>query len=73
MTALTIKDVAAALAVGESVVRRLVREGAITHVHVGARVRVGQAQLDAYVAGEKSAQVCDHCRPAAAVALRSAS
>ncbi len=73
VSALTIKQAAERLAVGEATVRRLVREGAITHVHVGSRVRIGDAQLDAYVAGERSTQVCDTCRPAAAAALRSAS
>lgn len=70
VTALTVKDVAGVLAVGEATVRRLVRAGQITHVHAGNRIRVGHAQLEAFMAGEKSEQVCARCRPGAAVAQR---
>lgn len=66
--ALTVKQAAQALNVGEATVRRLVREGAVTHAHAGTRIRIAPAALDAYLAGERSTQVCAFCRPAAASA-----
>lgn len=69
--ALSIADVAAALGVHTSTARQFIREGRITHVHVGRQIRVGEAQLDAYLAGERSEQVCDECRPAARLSVAS--
>lgn len=62
---LSIAELAAALGVHVSTARGFVREGRITHVHVGSRVRVGVQQLDAYLAGERCEQVCVECRPLA--------
>lgn len=66
--ALNMKQAAEALSVGVATVRRLVREGKITHAHAGARIRIAPAAIDAYLRGEKSSQVCVTCRPAAAAA-----
>lgn len=63
---LSIAELAKALGVHPSTARQFIREGRITHVHVGNRVRVGEQQLADYLAGERSTQLCDECRPAAA-------
>lgn len=63
--ALSISEVAAALQVHVSTARQYIREGRIVHVHVGNRIRVGETQLAAYLAGESSTQNCEQCRPAA--------
>lgn len=70
--ALSIRELADVLGVHPSTARQFVREGRITHIHVGNRLRVGEAQLEAYLAGERSTQICTDCRPLAG-ALKAAS
>lgn len=63
--ALSIREVGTVLGVHVTTARQYIREGRITHVHVGNRIRVGEAQLEAFLAGERSSRVCEICRPLA--------
>jgi excisionase family DNA binding protein len=55
--ALSIKEAAAAIGCGETLVRRLIAERAIPHVRLGDRVVVPVAALDAWLSIEAAASV----------------
>jgi excisionase family DNA binding protein len=52
---LSVRAVASKLSVSEKTVRRLIESGRLPAVRVGARVRIDQAELEAFVFGATDA------------------